>query len=68
MRINIFEKQIHSLFIAWSWDLRVQKKHVLISEEEDDDEDPIIIDYMDRLDAEVGGEVKGRQDLPDQAG
>ena len=36
-------------------------------EEIDDDEDPVIVDYMSRLDAEVGQGVQGREDLPDQA-
>jgi len=38
------------------------------SDEENDDKgdsDPVILDYMSRLDAEVGGEVAGRSDLPD---
>ena len=35
-------------------------------DEDDDDADPVIVDYMERLDAEVGGGVQGRQDLPDQ--
>jgi len=37
------------------------------SEDDDDqgDQDPVILDYMSRLDAEVGGEVAGRSDLPD---
>jgi hypothetical protein len=34
-------------------------------ESDDDEEDPVIIDYMNRLDAEVSG-LKGREDLPDQ--
>ena len=29
-------------------------------------QDPVIVDYMSRLDAEVGGSVKGRDDIPDQ--
>jgi len=33
---------------------------------ENDEEDPVIVDYMSRLDAEVGGSVKGRRDIPDQ--
>jgi hypothetical protein len=37
------------------------------SDDDDDqgDQDPVILDYMSRLDAEVGGEVAGRSDLPD---
>jgi len=33
---------------------------------DNDEEDPVIVDYMSRLDAEVDGSVKGRDDIPDQ--
>lgn len=42
--------------------------HIFSDEDSDesyDEEDPVIIDYMNRLDAEVSG-LKGREDLPDQ--
>ena len=35
------------------------------SDESDAEEDPVIVDYMSRLDAEVSG-LKGREELPDQ--
>ncbi len=35
------------------------------SESDIENDDPVIIDYMSRLDAEIGGSVAGRSDLPD---
>ena len=31
----------------------------------DDNDDPVIVDYMSRLDAEIGASMAGRSDLPD---
>jgi len=36
------------------------------SEDDTDGEDPVVVDYMDRLDVEVAGSVQGRNDMPDQ--
>ena len=35
------------------------------SDSDIENDDPVIIDYMSRLDAEIGGSVAGRSDLPD---
>jgi len=52
-------------------DDRQEEEENSSEEEMDDDEegieDPVTLDYMDRLDAEVRGEVRGRTDLADPA-
>ena len=35
------------------------------SETDSGEEDPVMMDYMQRLDSEVLGKEKGRQDMPD---